>query len=725
MRESASRYKYRIVTTSGAVLDKSDPFAFATEEPPRTASVITNLDYEWGDGDWMAQRAARNRFDAPISMYEVHLGSWRYEPGGYRALAVQLADYLERTGFTHVELMPVMEHPFYGSWGYQTTGYFAPTARYGTPQDLMFLIDHLHERGFGVVLDWVPSHFPTDAFGLAEFDGTHLYEHADPRLGFHPDWKSAIFNYDRHEVRSFLLSSARFWLERYHADAIRVDAVASMLYRDYSRQAGEWIPNQHGGRENLGAIAFLQEFNRRVYLHHPDTFTVAEESTAWPGVTHPTDGGGLGFGFKWDMGWMNDTLEYFRRDPVHRRWHLGELTFRTVYAFNESFVLPLSHDEVVHGKGSLLSRQPGDRWHQFAGLRLLFGYQYGQPGKKLMFMGSELGMPDEWNHERELPWGLLQYPEHSAILDWVSALNQLYHDEPALHRGDNSADGFRWVVGNDDANSVLAFVRLATGLPPGAGGVQLHRRTPYRLPDRSSRRGWLVDAAQRRRPTVRREWHGERSRRDRRCGGARPRRLAGDRRPAARGMFPRADMSADGDLSAGDFSSWMIEIQGAIRGDHGSDVPCGGCTACCTSSQFIHVGPDESDSLAHIPTDLLFPAPGLPAGHVVLGYDERGHCPMLIDDKCSIYEHRPRTCRTYDCRVFPAAGLDLEDPDKVLIAERAQRWRFSYRHRGRPSAARRCSSGRNVPPRVRPAVYLIDAVPANTTQLAVRRDRSR
>ena len=354
-----TRYKYRIVTTSGAVLDKSDPFAFATEEPPRTASVITHLDYEWGDGDWMAQRAARNRYDAAISHYEVHLGSWRYEPGGYRALAVQLADYLERTGFTHVELMPVMEHPFYGSWGYQTTGYFAPTARYGTPQDLMFLIDHLHQRGFGVVLDWVPSHFPTDAYGLAEFDGTHLYEHADPRLGFHPDWKSAIFNYDRHEVRSFLLSSARFWLERYHADGIRVDAVASMLYRDYSRPAGEWIPNQHGGRENLGAIAFLQEFNRRVYLHHPDTSTVAEESTAWPGVTHPTDGGGLGFGFKWDMGWMNDTLEYFRRDPVHRRWHLGELTFRTVYAFTESFVLPLSHDEVVHGKGSLLAASAG------------------------------------------------------------------------------------------------------------------------------------------------------------------------------------------------------------------------------------------------------------------------------------------------------------------------------------------------------------------------------
>jgi 1,4-alpha-glucan branching enzyme len=365
-----NRYKYRIVTTSGAVLDKSDPFAFAAEEPPRTASVITTLDYDWGDGDWMAQRAARNRYDAPISTYEMHLGSWRYEPGGYRAIAVQLADYLERTGFTHVELMPVMEHPYYGSWGYQTTGYFAATARYGSPQDLMFLIDHLHQRGFGVVLDWVPSHFPTDAFGLAEFDGTHLYEHADPRLGFHPDWKSAIFNYGRHEVRSFLLSSARFWVERYHADAIRVDAVASMLYRDYSRAAGEWIPNQHGGRENLGAIAFLQEFNRRVYLHHPDTFTVAEESTAWPGVTQPTDGGGLGFGYKWDMGWMNDTLRYCGYDPIHRQYHQNDLTFRMLYAYNENFVLPLSHDEVVHGKGPLWDKMAGDEWQKFAGLRL-------------------------------------------------------------------------------------------------------------------------------------------------------------------------------------------------------------------------------------------------------------------------------------------------------------------------------------------------------------------
>jgi 1,4-alpha-glucan branching enzyme len=389
----------------------------------------------------------------------VHLGSWRYEPGGYRALARQLADHLDETGFTHVQLLPVMEHPFYGSWGYQTTGYFAPTARYGSPQDLMYLVDLLHQRGYGVLLDWVPSHFPTDAHGLSVFDGTHLYEHADERLGFHPDWKSAIFNYDRHEVRSFLLSSARFWLSRYHADGLRVDAVASMLYRDYSRAAGEWIPNEFGGRENLGAVSFLQELNRRVYVNHPDAITVAEESTAWPGVTRPTDDGGLGFGFKWDMGWMNDTLEYIQRDPVHRHWHHGELTFRMVYAFSENFVLPLSHDEVVHGKGSLLARQPGDRWQQLAGLRLLYGYQYGSPGKKLLFMGSELAMDEEWQHEQELPWGLLRQPENRAMLAWVAALNGAYRGEPALHRIDNTPDGFSWIVGDDDRNAVLAFLR--------------------------------------------------------------------------------------------------------------------------------------------------------------------------------------------------------------------------------------------------------------------------
>jgi 1,4-alpha-glucan branching enzyme len=457
------RYKYRVVTPEGAELDKADPVGFSCEEPPATASRIWALDYEWGDADWMTTRAARNGHDAPISVYEVHLGSWRYEPGGYRALAHQLADHLDRMAFTHVELLPVMEHPFYGSWGYQTTGYFAPTARYGSPQDLMYLIDLLHQRGFGVLLDWVPSHFPTDAHGLAEFDGTHLYEHADPRLGFHPDWKSAIFNYDRHEVRSFLLSSARFWMEQYHADGLRVDAVASMLYRDYSRAEGEWIPNEEGGRENFGAVSLLQELNRRVYLHHPDALTAAEESTSWPGVSRATDSGGLGFGFKWDMGWMNDTLRYLDHDFVHRRWHHDELTFRMVYAFNENFILPLSHDEVVHGKGSLLARQPGDRWQQLAGLRLLYGYQYGLPGKKLLFMGAEMAMPDEWSHEQELPWGLLEEPDHAGVADWVTKLNRLYRSEAALHTVDSDPEGFSWLIGDDDDNSVIAFLRHAPG----------------------------------------------------------------------------------------------------------------------------------------------------------------------------------------------------------------------------------------------------------------------
>ena len=459
-------YKYRLRTADGTVLDKADPMGFASEEPPRTASRIWSLDYEWGDDAWMAQRSGRNSVDAAISIYEVHLGSWRYEPGGYRALAASLADHLDRTGFTHVELLPVMEHPFYGSWGYQTTGYFAPTARYGTPQDLMYLVDLLHRRGYGVILDWVPSHFPTDAHGLARFDGTHLYEHADPRLGFHPDWKSAIFNYDRHEVRSFLLSSAMFWLAQYHADGLRVDAVASMLYRDYSRADDEWIPNVHGGRENLGAIDFLQELNRRVYLAHPDVMTIAEESTAWPGVSQPTDSGGLGFGFKWDMGWMNDTLRYLGHDPVHRRHHHDELTFRMVYAFDENFVLPLSHDEVVHGKGSLLGRQPGDEWQRLAGLRLLFGYQFGMPGKKLLFMGSELAMADEWNHEQELPWGLLADSANAGVADWVTTLNELYRTEPALHRGDADPAGFRWLIGDDADNSIVAFLRHAPGARP-------------------------------------------------------------------------------------------------------------------------------------------------------------------------------------------------------------------------------------------------------------------
>ncbi len=456
------RYQYRVGTAGGGWRDKADPVGFACEEPPATASRIWSLEHRWGDERWMAERADRNAHDGPISIYELHLGSWRYEPGGYRAIAAQLADHLDRTGFTHVELLPVMEHPFYGSWGYQTTGYFAPTARYGAPQDLMAFIELLHQRGYGVLLDWVPSHFPTDDHGLAHFDGSPLYEHPDPRLGFHPDWHSAVFDYDRHQVRSFLLSSARFWLERYHADGLRVDAVASMLYRDYSR-GDDWIPNEHGGNENLGAVTLLQELNRRVYLHHPDVLTVAEESTAWPGVSHPTDAGGLGFGFKWDMGWMNDTLRYIGRDPVHRRWHHDDLTFRMVYAFDENYVLPLSHDEVVHGKGSLLSRQPGDRWQQLAGLRLLYGYQYGLPGKKLLFMGSELAPEHEWNHEEELPWRLLADDTHAGVFDWVARLNAVYRAEPALHRVDSRPDGFGWVVGDDEDNSVLAFLRHAPG----------------------------------------------------------------------------------------------------------------------------------------------------------------------------------------------------------------------------------------------------------------------
>ncbi len=461
-------YKYRVFHRGGQSVDKADPIGFGTEEPPRTASVVTDLAYEWGDAEWMASRGEQTGHDKPLSIYEVHLGSWRYEPRGYRGLALQLADHLDRTNFTHVELLPVMEHPFYGSWGYQTTGYFAPTARYGSPADFMYLIDLLHQRGYGVILDWVPSHFPNDVHGLAEFDGTHLYEHADPRLGFHPDWKSAIFNYERHEIRSFLLSSARFWLSRYHIDGLRVDAVASMLYRDYSRADGEWLPNEFGGNENLGAITFLQELNRRVYTNHPDTVTIAEESTAWPGVSRPTDGGGLGFGFKWDMGWMNDTLDYIGRDPIHRQFHHNELTFRMHYAFSENYVLPLSHDEVVHGKGSLVQRQPGDRWQQMAGLRLLFGYQYGLPGKKLLFMGAEFGVDSEWSHEHELPWHLLQYGEHEGMLEWVSTLNRLHREEPALHELDCEPAGFEWLVGDDDTNSVVAFARWPSADEPTA-----------------------------------------------------------------------------------------------------------------------------------------------------------------------------------------------------------------------------------------------------------------
>ncbi|HWP29019.1 MAG TPA: 1,4-alpha-glucan branching protein GlgB [Chloroflexota bacterium] len=459
-------YKYHLVSRyHGYRVDKADPFAFYAEVPPRTASVVWDLAYEWGDSAWLAERRRRNALDAPIAIYEVHLGSWMRVPEEgnrpltYRELAPRLAAYVQQMGFTHVEFLPVMEHPFYGSWGYQTTGYFAPTSRYGTPQDFKFLIDYLHQQGIGVILDWVPSHFPTDEHGLAYFDGTHLYEHADPRKGFHPDWKSYIFNYGRNEVRSFLLSSAHFWLDEYHADGLRVDAVASMLYLDYSRREGEWVPNQFGGRENLEAIAFLRQLNESVYAAHPDVQTIAEESTAWPMVSRPTYVGGLGFGLKWDMGWMHDTLLYLSRDPVHRRYHHHEITFRMLYAFNENFVLPLSHDEVVHGKCSLLAKLPGDDWQKPATLRALFGYQYAQPGKKLLFMGGEFGQWREWDHDTSLDWHLLQYPPHRGIQRCVEDLNRLYRAEPALHELDTDPAGFAWVDANDAENSVLSFVR--------------------------------------------------------------------------------------------------------------------------------------------------------------------------------------------------------------------------------------------------------------------------
>ena len=458
------RYKFHILPRGGGPsFDKADPHAFKSESAPLTASIVWDLDYEWHDAAWMSERHARNSVDAPISIFELHIGSWsHFGEVSYRSIAPRLATHVERCGFTHVELMPIMEHPFYGSWGYQVTGYFAPTSRFGDPQDLMYLIDHLHQRGIGVILDWVPSHFPNDEHALARFDGTHLYEHADPRLGVHPDWNSLIFNYDRHEVRSFLTSSALYWIEKYHADGLRVDAVASMLYRDYSRPPGEWLPNENGGRENLGAITFLQKLNELVYREHPDIQIVAEESTAWPLVSRPVDVGGLGFGLKWDMGWMHDTLSYVARDPIYRSHHHGELTFRGVYAFTENFVLPLSHDEVVHGKGSLFAKQFGDRWQKFAGLRLLYGYQFGLSGKKLLFMGAEFGQEREWNHSEELDWHLLAQPDHAGLCAWVRDLNALYRSEPALHTLDCDPGGFEWIESNDAENSVLAFVRHGT-----------------------------------------------------------------------------------------------------------------------------------------------------------------------------------------------------------------------------------------------------------------------
>ncbi len=456
-------YKYRIASAFGGyTVDKADPFAFFAEVPPATASRLWSLDYDWGDGQWMQGRGARNALDAPVSIYELHLGSWRRDQNrlpAYRDIAEPLADYVAGLGFTHVELLPITEHPFYGSWGYQTTGYFAPTARYGTPQEFMYFVDVLHQHGVGVILDWVPSHFPADAHGLGFFDGTFLYEHADPKQGFHPQWNSSIFNYGRSEVRAFLMSSALFWLDRYHVDALRVDAVASMLYLDYGRKAGEWVPNRHGGNENLDAIEFMRQLNQAVYRDHPDTQTIAEESTAWPMVSRPIHTGGLGFGLKWNMGWMHDTLDYLREQPIHRKYHHDRLTFSIWYAFFENFVLALSHDEVVYGKGSLVGKMPGDTWQQFANLRLLFGYMWAHPGKKLLFMGGEFGQRREWSHDESLEWWVLRLPEHEGVQRWVADLNAVYRARPALHEVDFAPAGFEWVDCHDSDASVLSFLR--------------------------------------------------------------------------------------------------------------------------------------------------------------------------------------------------------------------------------------------------------------------------
>jgi 1,4-alpha-glucan branching enzyme len=459
-------YKFSIRTGAGERLEKADPFARKSEQSPGTASLVCAPDeHAWNDGQWMRTRSRHNALNAPMSVYEVHLGSWRRGEGGamldYRTAAHLLADYVTRMGFTHVELMPITEHPFYGSWGYQTTGYFAPTSRYGSPRDFKYFVDVLHQAGIGVILDWVPSHFPTDAHGLARFDGTELFEHADPRQGFHPEWKSSIFNYGRNEVRSFLLSSAMFWLDEFHIDGLRVDAVASMLYLDYARKDGEWIPNRFGGRENLEAISFLRLLNESAYRDHPDMQIIAEESTAWPMVSRPVYLGGLGFGMKWNMGWMHDTLKYMAEDPIHRRWHHGEMTFSLVYAFNENFMLPLSHDEVVYGKGSLINKMPGDEWQQFANLRLMLGHMWAHPGKKLLFMGGEFGQRREWNHDDALDWWLQTNHFHGGLQRWVEDLNRLYRAEPALHQLDFDGAGFEWVDANDSEGCVLSFLRKA------------------------------------------------------------------------------------------------------------------------------------------------------------------------------------------------------------------------------------------------------------------------
>ncbi|TMI50638.1 1,4-alpha-glucan branching protein GlgB [Candidatus Bathyarchaeota archaeon] len=462
-------YKYHIESRShrGRSMDKGDPFALYWELPPRTASIVWDLKPSWDDEEWMRNRSGKNSLDSPWSIYEMHLGSWKRAPEDnnrwmtYRETAADLPDHLGETGFTHVEFLPIMEHPYSRSWGYQTLGYFSPTSRFGLPEDFIHLVNELHKRGFGVILDWVPSHFPSDAYGLADYDRTHLYEYADPRKGYHPDWNSYIFDFGKNEVRSFLMSSALFWLDKYHADGLRVDAVASMIYLDYSRKKGEWVPNKYGGRENLEAISFIRELNEAVYRAHHDVQMIAEESTAWPMVSRPTHVGGLGFGMKWNMGWMHDTLEYMTKDPVYRKHHHDQLTFSLWYAFAENFVLPLSHDEVVYGKRSLLVKMPGDVWQKFANLRLLYGYMYGHPGKKLLFMGGELGQWDEWDFEKSLDWHLLEDDKHRKLRLWLKDLNRFYRTEPAMHQLDFERLGFEWLDIQDWEKSIVSFARRA------------------------------------------------------------------------------------------------------------------------------------------------------------------------------------------------------------------------------------------------------------------------
>ena len=484
-------YKFHIVDKTGGTHSKSDPYGFQAELPPKTASVICDLsEYQWKDGDWIKQRSESNPLEKPVSIYEVHLGSWQTGNGkngwlNYRELAHRLVEYCQELGFTHLELMPVSEHPFTGSWGYQTVGYFSVTSRYGTPEDFMYFVDYCHQHDIAVIIDWVPAHFPKDAHGLANFDGTALYEHSDPRQGEHPDWGTLIFNYGRNEVRNFLTANALFWFDKYHIDGIRVDAVASMLYLDYSREQGEWIPNKYGGRQNLEAIEFLKTLNERVHEDYPGTLTIAEESTAWAGVSRPTYADGLGFSMKWNMGWMNDSLRYMRLDPVHRKFHHNELTFSLVYAFSENFVLPFSHDVVVHGKRSLLDQMPGDQWQKFANLRLLYTYMWTHPGKNLLFMSGEFGQWDEWNHDTSIQWDLLKHDTHRGVQRLVGDLNRTMKEQPALFELDFSEDGFEWINCQDNDYSVLSYLRK--GKQPGEQLIVACNFTP--MPHHAHRLG--------------------------------------------------------------------------------------------------------------------------------------------------------------------------------------------------------------------------------------------